>query len=50
MAHMHTLDHVQAAPESEVQEEQAPEVFEGPQTPSFVDTNIFPEQGKPQCI
>jgi hypothetical protein len=50
MAHMHKLDHVQAEPESKVQEEQVPEVFEGTQASSVVDTNIFPEKGKPQCI
>jgi hypothetical protein len=27
---MHTLDHVQAEPKSDVQEEQVMEVFEGP--------------------
>jgi hypothetical protein len=50
MAHMHMLDYMQAEPESEVKEEQLPEVFEGPQAPNFVDTNIFPEQDKPWCI
>jgi hypothetical protein len=43
---MHALDYVQAEPESEVQEKQIPEVFKGPQTPSFMDTNIFPKQDK----
>jgi hypothetical protein len=38
---MHTLDHMQAEPESEVQEEQLLEVFEGPQATSCMDTNIF---------
>jgi hypothetical protein len=36
---MHTLDHVQAESESIVQEEQIPEVFEGPQVSSGEDTN-----------
>jgi hypothetical protein len=47
---MHTLDHMQMEPESDVQEEQVLEVFEGPQASNFMDTNIFPKQGKPQCI
>jgi hypothetical protein len=47
---MHVLDHVQVEPESEIQEEQAPEEFEGPQAPSVVNTNIAFEQGKPRCI
>jgi hypothetical protein len=50
IAHMHTLDHMQMEPESDVQEEQVLEVFEGPQASNFMDTNIFPKQGKPQCI
>jgi hypothetical protein len=50
MAHMHTLDHIQSEPKSELQEEQVPEVFEGPQEPSVIYTNIFPVQGKPWCI
>jgi hypothetical protein len=37
---MHTLDHMQVELESEVQEEQVLEVFEGPQATSFVNTNI----------
>jgi hypothetical protein len=32
------------------EKEQVPEVLEVPQAPSFVDTNIFPEQGKPRFI
>jgi hypothetical protein len=51
MAHfMHSLDRVLAEPKSEVQEEQIPEVFKGPPGPSFMDTNILSEQGKPRCI
>jgi hypothetical protein len=41
----HTLDHVQAEPELEVQKEQVPEMFKGPQATSYVDTNIAVEQG-----
>jgi hypothetical protein len=37
---MHTLDHMQAELESEVQEEQVSEVFEGSQATSCVNTNI----------
>jgi hypothetical protein len=37
---MHMLDHVQAEPESKVQEKQVPEVFKGPQVTSCMDTNI----------
>jgi hypothetical protein len=44
---MHTLDHVQAELESDVQEEQVLEVFEGPQATSCIDTNIAFKQGKP---
>jgi hypothetical protein len=47
---MHTLDHVQAEPETEIQEKQAPKVFEGLQVSSVVNTNIAFEQGKPRCI
>jgi hypothetical protein len=47
---MHALYHVQAEPESGVQEEQVSEVFEDPQATSCVDTNIAFEQGKPRCI
>jgi hypothetical protein len=47
---LHTLDHVQVESESEVQKEQVPEVFEGPQATSCMDTNIDFEQGKPRCI
>jgi hypothetical protein len=39
-AHMHTLDYVQVEPEPEVQEKQVPEVFEGPQATSCMDTSI----------
>jgi hypothetical protein len=42
--------YVQAEPKSEVHKEQVPEVFEGPQALSVVDTNIFPEQDKLWCI
>jgi hypothetical protein len=37
---IHMLDHVQVGPELEVQEEQVPEVFEGPQVTSCVNINI----------
>jgi hypothetical protein len=47
---MQTLDHVRAGLESEVQEEQVPEVFDGPQAISCIDTHISFQQGKPQCI
>jgi hypothetical protein len=44
---MHMIDHMQAEPESEVQEEQLPEVFEGPQATSCMDTNIFQSKASP---
>jgi hypothetical protein len=47
---MHTVDHVQTEPGSEVQDEQVPEVFEGSQMTSCVDTNIAFKQGKSRCI
>jgi hypothetical protein len=50
LAHIHTLHHVQVEPKLEVHEEQVPEVFEGPQVSSVMDTNIFSDQGKLRCI
>jgi hypothetical protein len=47
---MHMLDHVQAEPNSEVQEQQVPEVFDSPHATSCMNTNIAFEQGKSRCI
>jgi hypothetical protein len=47
---MQMLDHMQAEPELEVQEEQVSQVFESPQATSCVVTIIDFEQGKPRCI
>jgi hypothetical protein len=47
---MHTLDHVQAEPKLEVQEEHVQKEHGGPQATSCVDTNIAVEQSKPRCI
>jgi hypothetical protein len=47
---IHTLDHVQVESESEVHEEQVPEVLKGPQASNCVDTNIAFEQGKPRPV
>jgi hypothetical protein len=44
---MHTLDHVQAEPKLEVQEEHVQKEHGGPQATSCVDTNIAVEQSKP---
>jgi hypothetical protein len=41
---------VQVEPKLEVHEEQVPEVFEGPQVSSVMDTNIFSDQGNLRCI
>jgi hypothetical protein len=47
---MHTLDHVQVEPESEIQEEQVQKEYDGPPIPSCMGANIVCEQGKPRCI
>jgi hypothetical protein len=46
----HMLDHVQTEQESEVWEEQVPEMFGDSQASGGEDTNIALEQGKPRCI
>jgi hypothetical protein len=47
---MHTLDYIQAEPESEIQEEQVQEEYGGPLAPSCMCANIVCEQGKSWCI